>query len=391
MNQKTRRNYLKIIGIFSLFLLFSTSFFFLQGQGKSNLLNKPTTPSDSEEISVASSGTAGLETSADFLKPEEIPNLTLESIFEGSKNQKSLVDLENLDPEKLVTLTATGDVIPARSVNYKMASYNNFKYPFEKTADFLKEADLTFVNLEAPLTKNCPVTREGMVFCGSQRFVEGLTGAGVDIVSLANNHSGNYGKEGLEQTIQLLTENHLDYTGLDNILIKEIKGQRFAFLGFNGVGPSFDKADIKEKIIEAKTKADLVIVAPHWGKEYVSVPEVSPGVAPDNPREIAHLMIDSGADLIIGNHPHWVQGLEMYKGRLITYALGNFIFDQMWSQETREGVVGKYIFYANKLIDVRFYPVLIEDYSQPRLLSEKEGSVILERMAEASEKIVSQN
>ena len=86
-------------------------------------------------------------------------------------------------------------------------------------------------------------------------------------------------------------------------------------------------------------------MAYHWGAEYVSVPTVGAGIAEDDPVEIGHLAVDAGADFVIGNHPHWVQGVELYKGKYIAYAHGNFIFDQMWSYETRVGVVGKYTFY----------------------------------------------
>ena len=114
------------------------------------------------------------------------------------------------------------------------------------------------------------------------------------------------------------------------------------------------------------------------------MPASAPGIAPDDPVKIAHMAVDAGADLIIGNHPHWVQGVEMYKGRFIAYAHGNFIFDQMWSRETREGVVGRYTFYGTKLIDVEYRPILIEDYSQPHFVEGQEAESILNRMREAS-------
>lgn len=111
----------------------------------------------------------------------------------------------------------------------------------------------------------------------------------------------------------------------------------------------------------------------HWGAEYVSVPQSAEGIAPDDPVEIAHLAVDAGADFIIGNHPHWVQAVELYRGKLIVYAHGNYIFDQMWSYETRVGVIGLYTFYDDKLVRVEFIPTIIEDYAQPRLLSAGEA------------------
>ncbi len=264
------------------------------------------------------------------------------------------------------TIIATGDIIPARSVNYQTVTRNDFKWPYLKTADILKKADITFVNLETPLLSKCPLTQEGMIFCGDSRNIEGLVYAGVDIVNLANNHAGNYGKEGIDSTINLLNANKISVTGISGATILDIKGLRFAFLGYNDISKSqpgisnVDEEKIKTEIVMAKKSADIVIIAFHWGTEYTDKP---------NERQIylAHLAIDSGADLIIGNHPHWIQTVEKYKGKHITYAHGNFIFDQEWSQKTKEGVIGKYTFKDKELINVEFFPVQINDYGQPSL------------------------
>ena len=111
----------------------------------------------------------------------------------------------------------------------------------------------------------------------------------------------------------------------------------------------------------------------HSGTEYVNDP---------NKRQIefAHNAIDFGADLIIGHHPHVVQTIEKYKDKYIFYSLGNFIFDQMWSQETKEGLIVKFIFEKNKNIQFSIIPIVIEDYSQPRLANEEESTKILKRL-----------
>jgi len=93
---------------------------------------------------------------------------------------------------------------------------------------------------------------------------------------------------------------------------------------------------------------------------------------------------DKTADLVIGNHPHWAQGVELYKGKFIAYAHGNFVFDQMWSLQTREGVVGTYTFYGKKLIAVRYRPVLIENYAQPHFLPAAQEAPVLKQMYDAS-------
>lgn len=291
-----------------------------------------------------------------------------------------------------LTLVFTGDVIPARTVNSTMTRLNNYRYPFEKTADFLKEADLTIINLEAPLIKDCPVIDSGMVFCGNEKFIDGLTFAGVDLVTLANNHSSNYGKEGVDNTIKLLAENGIDSVGIDNIVYKEVKGIKFAFLGFNGVSPlidylgTIDKDKIKKLTMEARKNADFVIAMFHWSQEYSSTP-IADTIAPFDPLEIAHFTIDSGADLIIGNHPHTIQNYEVYKNKLIFYALGNFIFDQMWSEETRTGVVLKLNLEGSKVSSFTLHPIKIDNFAQPRFLEGMEKEQILEQIKKASLKL----
>ena len=96
------------------------------------------------------------------------------------------------------------------------------------------------------------------------------------------------------------------------------------------------------------------------------------------------MIIDDGADVVIGNHPHWIQPPEIYKGKFIMYAHGNFIFDQMWSENTRKGVVGKYTFYDKKLVDVEFSPVLIENYAQPNFMSDADKKILLDDLKKES-------
>ena len=154
---------------------------------------------------------------------------------------------------------------------------------------------------------------------------------------------------------------------------------KFAFLGYNDIGYNQDgiswpdEEKIRLDIIEAKKIADVIIVTYHWGVEYRSQPD-------ERQRYLGHFTIDSGADLVIGNHPHWIQPIEIYKGKLITYAHGNFVFDQEWSLKTKQGVVGKYIFYDSQLIDVEFMPLQIENYGQPNFLTGNEKQEILDEM-----------
>ncbi len=293
-----------------------------------------------------------------------IPELTLEQFFDATGTAET-----EFPSDSIRTLVVTGDVIPGRSVNYKTLQYNNFFWAFEPTAHILRDGDITFVNLEVPLLSDCPVTNEGMKFCGDARHTQGLKHAGVDVVNLGNNHTGNYGLKGVQETLSHLRNANITSVGaLNNPQFVNARGTRFAFLGYDDIEPqqgisAIELNTVQNEIKVARENADIVVVQFHWGTEYVSKPT-------DRQRELGRLSIDAGADLVIGNHPHWIQPIEIYKNKLITYAHGNFIFDQMWSEKTQEGVIGKYYFFENRLIDAEFIPIRIHDYGQAQIISD---------------------
>lgn len=260
--------------------------------------------------------------------------------------------------DESITLIAVGDIMLGRSVNAKMRSLNDFAYPFLKTALFLSSVDLTFINLEAPLSDNCPTTNEGMIFCADPRAIEGLVLAGIDVVNLANNHIKNYGLEGIILTQNLLRENRIDFIGPEeNFLIKEINKTKFGFLGFD-LTSGYQEEKIINQVKEKKARVDTLIVSFHWGLEYAKEP--SPSQV-----KLARQVVEAGADLIIGHHSHVIQRIEDYQGRPIVYSLGNFIFDQPWSEETKKGLVGIFTFQNEKLIKTEFKEVYIQDLCQP--------------------------
>ncbi|MBI2595658.1 CapA family protein [Candidatus Daviesbacteria bacterium] len=363
-------NALLILVIFLCITIFLTSgIYLLVSADKSHPLSNPLVKIISPNLLPASSA-----------KPttKSPPQISLDRIFTYTDPGK--ISKNDLDQ---YTIIATGDVIPARSVNSKVVRLDNFKYPFEKTADFLKSADAVFINLESPLIPNCPLTDEGMIFCGDLRNIEGLKFAGVTVASIANNHAGNHGSDGVNYTTALLEKNRIQVTGNGNPAVLTIRDKKFGFLGYNDIGHqepgiSWAKEETIQKEIQTlRPQVDFLIVTFHWGIEYTPVPN-------QRQRDLAHLAIDSGADLIIGNHPHWVQGVEKYQDKFITYAHGNFVFDQEWSQKTREGVLGKYTFNKNSLEDVKFYPVIIENYAQPRFATKAEAIRILDEMKQST-------
>ena len=310
------------------------------------------------------------------------PGLSLQELFHPTYNVPA-------DPSRYRTLLVTGDVIPARGVDYFATVRHDFLWPFRPTADYVKNADITYINLETPLFAGCPVNpNSGFTFCGDARFVNGLTLDGVDVANLANNHLSNYGAEGINLTTQLLNSHGIQTSGLGPVAVINVRGIKFGFIGFNGVGRAIDKVALKAGIERARQQADIVVVQFHWGKEYERQPMPDKGVpTPDDPVVIGHDAIDWGADIVIGNHPHWYQGVEVYHGKLITYAHGNFVFDQMWSEETREGVIGTYTFYGTQLVSATWKPYRIYDYGQPVFMNPKDSATALQTMEAASDQL----
>ncbi len=303
-------------------------------------------------------------------------------------------ELEVPEPSAL-TFAAAGDIMLARTVDTKMEQ-KGMAYPFEKMRDYLDSVDFAFANLECPIVEGRDVEANEMVFRADPGVEAELARAGFSVVSLANNHSPNFGAAGLRSTFALLDQARIAYAGAGEDassarqpVLLEQKGIRLAFLAYNDTdvvpdsyaagadrpGTVFmDIEPMRQDVASASELADLVIVSMHSGTEYEFTP---------NPRQeaFARAAIDAGAELVIGHHPHVVQTVERYQGKYILYSLGNFIFDQMWSRETREGMVASITLTAEGVQDIHFQPVVIDDYAQPRPATTVEAAPILDRLA----------
>ncbi len=263
-----------------------------------------------------------------------------------------------------ITILATGDIMLGRSVNTKIQKNQDFLLPAREVSFLFKDADISLTNLESPFHNPCPQTDKGMIFCADPRSIATLQSIGVTHANMANNHIGNYKQAGIDQTIKLLKENNITPVGLTSEQNKAqtIKGTNFVILGFNDVPPYLDSihklsADRLKEQLSKFTENDFIIVTIHWGNEYSK--------ASARQKQLAHLAIDSGADLIIGHHPHWIQEIEEYKNKVIYYSLGNFIFDQMWSPETKEGIIAKIIVENGQIATHSAIPVTINNSYQP--------------------------
>ncbi len=217
-------------------------------------------------------------------------------------------------------------------------------YIFNCLHNYLKEFDLVVGNLEGPVTDN-PSVSEGSEIGSPQNFVftfppltaKLLYKNNVNVVSLGNNHIGNFGGEGIASTHQYLDQAGIKYFGgvLGNepILKKTVSGINFSFIGYNQFGGKSAgqvALDIKSEKMRDENKNIKVVVFAHWGEEYT--------VPTEHMKQTAKLFADSGADLIIGAHPHVIQESERVGETLVYYSLGNFIFDQYWNKEVSTGL-----------------------------------------------------
>lgn len=256
------------------------------------------------------------------------------------------------------TLVSVGDIMLGRDCNVQMLKNKDWKYPFSKTAFFLSDADIAFGNLETPIIESCSSTETGMIFCARPESIEGLKFAGFDILSIANNHILNQGQKGREQTADFLKEAGI-MASENELVVKKANHLLFGFLSFDLV--TYPNTPLVETTKENSKKVDILIISLHWGGEYQKQPT-------NQQKELAHQIIDAGAKIIIGHHPHVTQPTEKYNNGLIFYSLGNFVFDQYWSEETKKGEIAKIIFEGKNIKSYEPIPIYIENYCQPKLL-----------------------
>lgn len=302
-----------------------------------------------------------------------------------------------------VTLAAAGDILLDRAVARTMRKLGDNRYPLLRTAPIFRRADLAFANLECPLSTR---GRQINMFRGKPEYVETLTYGGFNLISLANNHILDYGVIAMLDTMEHLSAAGIVHAGVgENIFearrpqIFEIKGVKVAFLAYTEVGEGITytrvplqwaatpelpgaaqaRADfVRLDVKTARQEADLVILSMHWGKEYDHRPT-------DFQKALGRIAVDAGADLVIGHHPHVIQGIE-FRGRgVIAYSLGNFIFDQE-TLNRRQGLILKAAFDRGGLRQLAFTPVLIVQ-GQPQVATGDTGRKINNLLTVLSEEL----
>lgn len=279
-----------------------------------------------------------------------------------------------------------GDIMLDREVFNLTKKSSSYSYPFLNVDLFMRGVDFRIANLEGPITNFTPVAKENGIlkFTFSPLFTESLKER-FEIFSLANNHTFNFGIKGLDETRDFLSKSQISFFGDPNNSPKffseilEKNGIRIGFIGFNDLIDG-NILEVQEEIRKVKLQSDFVAVYAHWGNEYQ--PNFS-----SRQKQKARIFIDAGADLVLGSHPHIIQPMEIYNGKAIFYSLGNFIFDQYFSEATKEGLsIGILLEKQYNRINSAYYlfPVYINDKSQSVLADIELRKKILENFKKNS-------
>ncbi len=321
---------------------------------------------------------------------------------------------ETTVPEpKRVTIVATGDTMLGRGVgNRLIAQGRSSEYPFEKIKDVLSLADVIYTNLETPITASeiglDPAKK--YVLRMKPEIADSFLYAGFNMVSLANNHMMDFYERGLVDTLKLLDENDIVYTGagmnlkearkaavldIDGVKVGLLSYTDYADLYYAGTPgtPNYkhgaDEAKsgvagrkleyILEDIEAARDSVDILMVALHWGIE-------ESFTVTDEQRQFAYRLLDSGADVILGNHPHQFQGIEIYDGKPIIYSMGNLIMDQN-DPENQESFLVLMNFEDGIFTEMKCYPVRTIEKVQVALLDYEGSKDLLKRQVRLNEEL----
>jgi poly-gamma-glutamate synthesis protein (capsule biosynthesis protein) len=302
-------------------------------------------------------------------------------------------------PQDEFTIAAVGDIMLGGRAEPVLRGRGP-AYPFRSVLPVLKQADVIVGNLESPIsTRGEAVKNKKFTLRAGPIAVDALKEAGIRVVTLANNHAMDFGPLALQDTLTSLSENGILFSGagmnLDDArspALLRIGGRTLAFLSYSltfpleffaaparpGTAPGY--ADyVQEDIQKARGMADIVVVSFHWGAEVMFA-------AKDYQIALGRQAIDWGADLVLGHHPHVLQELELYKGRLIAYSLGNFVFGSE-SDRTNASIILLCTFKGNTFVKAEAVPLDVNNYRvryQPRILAGAEGTAVLDWLAEAS-------
>lgn len=301
------------------------------------------------------------------------------------------------EPDQPITIKFTGDILLDSTVGQDIERYG-VDYPFTKLAPILKNADLTVGNLETSVsTKGTPQEKQ-FTFRSKPNTLKGLVDAGYDAVTIANNHTLDYGRDALLDTIHYLDQYKIGHTGAGKneeeafkAYYTTIKGKRVSIIGLSRVLPYESWYALKDRpgianayhdepmysyVKKAVQNSDYTIVFIHWNKERMDYPEAYA-------RTMAKAFIDLGVDAVIGSHSHSLMGMEFYKGAPIFYSMGNFVFTPSSSPKGRETMIAQLTFKNGKVEKTSVVPAKII-HEQPTLMNSRYNQYIFDKLNQIS-------
>lgn len=300
----------------------------------------------------------------------------------------------NIEPKENVSVAVTGDVMFARKMPNVLSMYSS---PFKGVSDVTSNVDLLLINFENAATTSGDALKGDVPLKCDPSYVPLAKGNNVTVAALANNHAYDYGEQGMKDTLQSLNDAGITPMGAGNTedeahqcVVKEVNGRKITILNYmdsenfaeysqdvmpyaNGSNPGYSAYDSEDaqKQISDNNDSDMIIAYMHFGNEYSNSPN-------ENQVKIAHELIDYGADVVLGAHPHVTQGIEMYNGKPIFYSLGNFIFDQ--SNEATHSAYFVKIDLVGDSGECTVYPIYISNYL-PKYMSSEDGTSLLSNLS----------
>lgn len=273
--------------------------------------------------------TASQEQQEETTEPKKDDSSTDNTDDTSKDSQEETTTPEPTAEPVSITVSMVGDCTLGTDVNFDQSTSfdafyqmkNDPGYFFQNVKDIFTADDLTVANMEGTLTTSNDRQQKTFAFKGNPSYTEILTQGGVEATNLANNHSHDYGDQSYEDTIQYLEADGITTFGYDRTAVMDVKGIKVGLIGIyelkDGLGR---QQQVIDTIREVKDQgAQVIIVSFHWGTEKSNISD-------DIQKTLAHLAIDQGADLVVGHHPHVLQGIEKYQGKNIVYSLGNFCF-----------------------------------------------------------------
>lgn len=324
--------------------------------------------------------------------------LLADSILWPTGNIEAFTRIKRLQtvkhPDEEWTLLAAGDIMLSRFVAAVM-SRESLSYPYDDIRGLVQSADIAFANLENPVGSGSRMPYDGMLFRADPHTLGALREAGFDVLSIANNHMSDAGRQNIGKTAEYLRDSGFLIAGAGTNeseartpAVVEINGKKIFFLAYgdprfgnqvhfaDATHPGIAKAQLetmRADIERARSEADIIVLSLHAGIEYLEKPDKIH-------RQLLDDAVAAGADLVLGHHPHVIQPLEKIGDTWVIDSLGNLVFDQMWSDDVKRGITLLFRYSSDDISEIEAIPIYMHNFAQPRIISGKQAKKSLDRL-----------